>query len=127
MCSTFKVGYEVPTERIARLRMMRIGIIDIGSNTARLLVATVDGASVDRLDEQTAQVRAIAVAEGHVAQHAGAEVGGRGSVTEGRGRVAVAMSGGVDSAVALHRAQPDAVGVTTTAFLPSRTSSAVNA
>jgi tRNA-specific 2-thiouridylase len=29
-----------------------------------------------------------------------------------RGRVAVAMSGGVDSAVALHRAGPDAVGVT---------------
>lgn len=30
----------------------------------------------------------------------------------GRGRVAVAMSGGVDSAVALHRAGPDAIGVT---------------
>ena len=34
--------------------MMRIGIIDIGSNTARLLVATVDGVYVERLDEQRA-------------------------------------------------------------------------
>ena len=34
--------------------MMRIGIIDIGSNTARLLVATVDGMYVERLDEQRA-------------------------------------------------------------------------
>jgi exopolyphosphatase/guanosine-5'-triphosphate,3'-diphosphate pyrophosphatase len=36
--------------------MMRIGIIDIGSNTARLLVATVDGVCVERLDEQRAHV-----------------------------------------------------------------------
>ena len=34
--------------------MMRIGIIDIGSNTARLLVASVDGVCIDRLDEQRA-------------------------------------------------------------------------
>ena len=34
--------------------MMRIGIIDIGSNTARLLVATVDGVCIDRLDERRA-------------------------------------------------------------------------
>jgi exopolyphosphatase/guanosine-5'-triphosphate,3'-diphosphate pyrophosphatase len=33
---------------------MRIGIIDIGSNTARMLVAAVDGACVERLDEQRA-------------------------------------------------------------------------
>jgi exopolyphosphatase/guanosine-5'-triphosphate,3'-diphosphate pyrophosphatase len=31
---------------------MRIGIIDIGSNTARLLVADVDGAAVERIEEQ---------------------------------------------------------------------------
>jgi exopolyphosphatase/guanosine-5'-triphosphate,3'-diphosphate pyrophosphatase len=43
-----------PTERVARLRMMRIGVIDIGSNTARLLVATVDGTCVDRLEERRA-------------------------------------------------------------------------
>jgi len=36
--------------------MMRIGIIDIGSNTARLLVATVDGVSVERIDEQRAHL-----------------------------------------------------------------------
>ena len=34
------------------------------------------------------------------------------AATPARGRVAVAMSGGVDSAVALHRAGPGAVGVT---------------
>ena len=63
MCSTFKVGEQIPTEGIARLRMMRIGIIDIGSNTARLLVATVDGACVDRLDEQRAYLGLGAVIE----------------------------------------------------------------
>jgi exopolyphosphatase/guanosine-5'-triphosphate,3'-diphosphate pyrophosphatase len=36
--------------------MMRIGIIDIGSNTARLLVATVNGISVERIDEQRAHL-----------------------------------------------------------------------
>jgi exopolyphosphatase/guanosine-5'-triphosphate,3'-diphosphate pyrophosphatase len=35
---------------------MRIGIIDIGSNTARLLVAAVDGAGVERIDEQRAHL-----------------------------------------------------------------------
>jgi exopolyphosphatase/guanosine-5'-triphosphate,3'-diphosphate pyrophosphatase len=50
------VGKRVPTEGIARLRMMRIGIIDIGSNTARLLVATVDGARIERLDEGRAHL-----------------------------------------------------------------------
>jgi len=35
---------------------MRIGIIDIGANTARLLVATVDGVSVERIDEQRAHL-----------------------------------------------------------------------
>jgi len=35
---------------------MRIGIIDIGSNTARLLVASVDGAGVERIDEQRAHL-----------------------------------------------------------------------
>ena len=44
----------MPTGAAAKLHMMRIGIIDIGSNTARLLVATVDGACIDRLDEQRA-------------------------------------------------------------------------
>ena len=56
LCSTFKVGEEVPTGPVARLRTMRIGIIDIGSNTARLLVADVDGASVERIDEQRAHL-----------------------------------------------------------------------
>jgi exopolyphosphatase/guanosine-5'-triphosphate,3'-diphosphate pyrophosphatase len=56
LCSTFKVEEEVPTERVARLRMMRIGVIDIGSNTARLLVADVDGVSVERIDEQRAHL-----------------------------------------------------------------------
>jgi exopolyphosphatase / guanosine-5'-triphosphate,3'-diphosphate pyrophosphatase len=53
---TFKLGKEAPTEAVARLRTMRIGIIDIGSNTARLLVAGVDGASVERLDEERAHL-----------------------------------------------------------------------
>jgi exopolyphosphatase/guanosine-5'-triphosphate,3'-diphosphate pyrophosphatase len=35
---------------------MRIGIIDIGSNTARLLVAGVDGGSVERIDEERAHL-----------------------------------------------------------------------
>jgi len=35
---------------------MRIGIIDIGSNTARLLVASVDNAAVERLDEERAHL-----------------------------------------------------------------------
>jgi exopolyphosphatase/guanosine-5'-triphosphate,3'-diphosphate pyrophosphatase len=35
---------------------MRIGIIDIGSNTARLLVARVDDAAVERLDEERAHL-----------------------------------------------------------------------
>jgi exopolyphosphatase / guanosine-5'-triphosphate,3'-diphosphate pyrophosphatase len=52
LCSTFKVEGEVPTGRVARLRMMRIGVIDIGSNTARLLVADVDAVSFERIDEQ---------------------------------------------------------------------------
>src|SRR6476620_12235261 len=47
-------GSRVPTGAAAKLHMMRIGIIDIGSNTARLLVATVDGVGVDRLEEQRA-------------------------------------------------------------------------
>ena len=47
-------GARFRPKRIARLRMMRIGIIDIGSNTARLLVATVDGVGVERIDEQRA-------------------------------------------------------------------------
>src|SRR5947207_4527029 len=63
LCSTFNVREQVPTEGIARLRMMRIGIIDIGSNTARLLVATVDGACLDRLDEQRAYLGLGAVIE----------------------------------------------------------------
>lgn len=56
LCSTFKVGRKVPTGPVARLRTMRIGIIDIGSNTARLLVADVDGAAVERVDEQRAHL-----------------------------------------------------------------------
>ena len=44
--------------------MMRIGIIDIGSNTARLLVANVDGACVERLDEQRAHLGLGAAIEG---------------------------------------------------------------
>jgi exopolyphosphatase/guanosine-5'-triphosphate,3'-diphosphate pyrophosphatase len=55
-CSTFKLEKEAPTGPVARLRTMRIGIIDIGSNTARLLVAGVDGASVERLDEERAHL-----------------------------------------------------------------------
>jgi exopolyphosphatase / guanosine-5'-triphosphate,3'-diphosphate pyrophosphatase len=35
---------------------MRIGIIDIGSNTARLLVASVDGTTVERIDERRAHL-----------------------------------------------------------------------
>ena len=54
--STFKVQRKLPTGPVARLRTMRIGIIDIGSNTARLLVADVDGASVERVDEQRAHL-----------------------------------------------------------------------
>ena len=49
-------GSRVPTGAAAKLHMMRIGIIDIGSNTARLLVATVDGVSVERIDEQRAHL-----------------------------------------------------------------------
>ena len=49
-------GSRVPTGAAAKLHMMRIGIIDIGSNTARLLVATVDGISVERIDEQRAHL-----------------------------------------------------------------------
>jgi exopolyphosphatase/guanosine-5'-triphosphate,3'-diphosphate pyrophosphatase len=43
--------------------MMRIGIIDIGSNTARLLVATVDGPCIERLDEQRSYLGLGAVIE----------------------------------------------------------------
>lgn len=46
----------MPTGAAAKLHMMRIGIIDIGSNTARLLVATVDGVNVERIDEQRAHL-----------------------------------------------------------------------
>lgn len=49
-------GSRVPTGAAAKLHMMRIGIIDIGSNTARLLVATVDGIRVERIDEQRAHL-----------------------------------------------------------------------
>ncbi len=56
LCSTFKEEEGVPAEPVARLRTMRIGIIDIGSNTARLLVASVDDVGVERIDEQRAHL-----------------------------------------------------------------------
>jgi len=55
-CSTFNLRRDVPTGPVARLGTMRIGIIDIGSNTARLLVARVNGAAVERLDEERAHI-----------------------------------------------------------------------
>jgi exopolyphosphatase / guanosine-5'-triphosphate,3'-diphosphate pyrophosphatase len=49
---------------------MRIGIIDIGSNTARLLVASVDDAAVERLDEERAHLGLGAETAGLAAEYA---------------------------------------------------------
>ena len=72
--------------------MVTVGVIDVGSNTVRLLVASVTGRSLTVLDEQRAWARL------------GSEIAVRGSISETK-LVAVGRT------VAGLRGKPDALAV----------------